>query len=158
LGTGERAKEGCRSLTVTIQDHRIHRISSVLTTRGKTRAALRAGLFRQIGVGKSLKISDLPAIFRLDLTENSSLSHAADFRHGLLKDPHPIGVYNTHMNSREVLRRLQEDGWYPVGQKGSHLQLKHLSKPGRVTVPHPKKDLPKGTLASIERQAGLKLR
>jgi hypothetical protein len=50
----------------------------------QTRAALRAGLFSQIGVGKSRKISDIPTIFRLDLTENSSLSQAGDFHHGLL--------------------------------------------------------------------------
>jgi hypothetical protein len=55
-----------------------------LTARGKTRAALRTGLFRQIGVGKSRKISDIPSILRLDLTENPSLSQAGDFHHGLL--------------------------------------------------------------------------
>ncbi|QCI96706.1 type II toxin-antitoxin system HicA family toxin [Agrobacterium larrymoorei] len=43
-------------------------------------------------------------------------------------------------------------------RKGSHVQFKHASKPGRVTVPHPKRDLPIGTLKSIEKQAGLKLR
>jgi predicted RNA binding protein YcfA (HicA-like mRNA interferase family) len=36
-------------------------------------------------------------------------------------------------------------------------QLKHHSKPGRVTLPHPKKDLPKGTVKSIERQSGIRL-
>lgn len=59
------------------------------------------------------------------------------------------------MNSREVLKRLKADGWEVVAQKGSHMQLKHPVKKGRVTVPHPKRDLPKGTLKSIERQAGL---
>lgn len=62
------------------------------------------------------------------------------------------------MNSRDVLRLLKADGWVEVTQKGSHLQLKHPSKPGRVTLPHPKRDLAIGTLISIERQAGLKLR
>lgn len=60
------------------------------------------------------------------------------------------------MNSREILRRLKADGWYEVAQEGSHVQLKHPSKPGRVTVPHPKKDLPLGTVRSIEKQSGLK--
>jgi len=32
------------------------------------------------------------------------------------------------------------------------------TKPGRVTVPHPEKDIPIGTLCSIEKQAGIKLR
>lgn len=40
---------------------------------------------------------------------------------------------------------------------GSYVQLKHPTKPGRVTVPHPIKDLPLGTLRSIEHQSGLKL-
>jgi len=45
-----------------------------------------------------------------------------------------------------------------VAQKGSHLQLKHPTKPGRVTVPHPRRDIPIGTLRSIEKQAGIRLR
>jgi len=58
-------------------------------------------------------------------------------------------------SSRELLRVLLEDGWEVVDQKGSHLQLKHPTKKGRVTVPHPKKDLPHGTAKSIFKQAGL---
>ena len=62
------------------------------------------------------------------------------------------------MDSRSVISALSKNGWLQVAQKGSHVQLKHPSKPGRVTVPHPKKDLPIGTLRSIEKQSGLKLR
>lgn len=62
------------------------------------------------------------------------------------------------MDSRDVIRRLKAWGWVEIGRKGSHVQLKHPEKPGRVTVPHPRKDLPAGTLGSIERQAGRKLR
>ena len=62
------------------------------------------------------------------------------------------------MNSRDVISALLKDGWYQVAQKGSHVQFKHPKKPGRVTVPSPRKDLPAGTLRSIERQSGLKLR
>ena len=61
------------------------------------------------------------------------------------------------MSSREVIRRLLDDGWFEVAQVGSHKQFKHAAKPGRVTVPHPKRDLPLGTLRSVERQSGLKL-
>jgi predicted RNA binding protein YcfA (HicA-like mRNA interferase family) len=61
------------------------------------------------------------------------------------------------MNSRELIRRLHEDGWFEVNQVGSHKQFKHETKPGRVTVPHPKRDLPVGTLKSIEKQSGIKL-
>ena len=62
------------------------------------------------------------------------------------------------MNSRLIIKILQKDGWFQVDQSGSHIQLKHPSKKGRVTVPHPKKDIPIGTLKSIERQAGIKLK
>jgi predicted RNA binding protein YcfA (HicA-like mRNA interferase family) len=61
------------------------------------------------------------------------------------------------MNSREVIRRLMDDGWFEVAQVGSHKQFKHASKGGRVTVPVPKRDIPVGTLKSIEKQAGIKL-
>ncbi len=62
------------------------------------------------------------------------------------------------MSSREVLKKLRADGWSKVSQAGSHVQLRHPSKSGRVTVPHPVKDLKPGTIASIERQAGIKLK
>jgi predicted RNA binding protein YcfA (HicA-like mRNA interferase family) len=62
------------------------------------------------------------------------------------------------MNSDDVIKRLTKDRWYEVNQAGSHKQFKHPTKRGRVTVPHPKRDLPTGTLKSIEKQAGIKLR
>lgn len=62
------------------------------------------------------------------------------------------------MNSRNILAKLEADGWVEVNRVGSHVQLKHPSKPGRVTVPHPKRDLPIGTLRSIEKQSGIRLR
>jgi predicted RNA binding protein YcfA (HicA-like mRNA interferase family) len=62
------------------------------------------------------------------------------------------------MNSRDVIRRLVDAGWFEVAQVGSHKQFKHAAKAGRVTVPHPKRDLPLGTLKSIEKQSGIKLR
>jgi len=62
------------------------------------------------------------------------------------------------MDSRDVLAALRADGWEQVTQKGSHVQLKHPVKSGRVTVPHPRRDLPIGTLRSIEMQAGIVLR
>ncbi len=60
------------------------------------------------------------------------------------------------MDSREVIRRLTADGWTLARTKGSHNQYRHPSKPGLVTVPHPKRDLPIGTLRSIGKQAGIK--
>ena len=61
------------------------------------------------------------------------------------------------MKFREVIRLLEDDGWEVVQQQGSHRQYKHLTKKGRVTVAgKPAHDVPKGTLASILRQAQLK--
>ncbi|MFZ3234634.1 MAG: type II toxin-antitoxin system HicA family toxin [Stellaceae bacterium] len=61
------------------------------------------------------------------------------------------------MTSTDVLRLLLTRGWYEVARRGSHVQLKHPHRSGRVTVPHPRKDLPIGTVKSIERQAGIEL-
>jgi len=60
------------------------------------------------------------------------------------------------MNSREIIKRFESDGWEEVSQKGSHKQFKHPFKIGRVTVPHPKRDFAVGTLRSIEKQSGIK--
>ncbi len=60
------------------------------------------------------------------------------------------------MKVRDVIRRLMDDGWIKVTQKGSHRQFKHPTKPGKVTVPgKPSDDLAEGTYRSILRQAGL---
>ena len=62
------------------------------------------------------------------------------------------------MTVREVLRRLHLDGWFFVGRRGSHRQLKHPTKPGRVTVSGKlRDDVPPGTLGSISKQSGLNL-
>lgn len=60
-------------------------------------------------------------------------------------------------SSRDVIRILKADGWYEVACVGDHHQFKHPAKPGRVTVTHPVKDIPTGTLKSIEKQAGIKI-
>ena len=57
------------------------------------------------------------------------------------------------MTSREIIRRLIADGWSLRNTRGSHYQFVHPEKPGRVTVKHPAKDIPIGTLRSIYRQA-----
>lgn len=63
-----------------------------------------------------------------------------------------------HMKSAAVIKLLEADGWREVRATGSHHHFKHPTKPGLVTVPHPKRDLPVGTLRSIEKQSGVKLR
>ncbi|MEF3061925.1 type II toxin-antitoxin system HicA family toxin [Ralstonia solanacearum] len=60
------------------------------------------------------------------------------------------------MNSANLIKQLRADGWQLVHVVGSNHQFKHPTKPGKVTVPHPKKDLPPGTVRSILKQAGLK--
>ena len=62
------------------------------------------------------------------------------------------------MKVREIIRLLEDDGWALVSQEGSHRQFKHATKSGRVTVSgNLGDDMPKGTLASVKRQAGLKV-
>jgi predicted RNA binding protein YcfA (HicA-like mRNA interferase family) len=60
------------------------------------------------------------------------------------------------MDSSSLKKMLEKDGWYIVRTKGSHHHFKHSEKKGIVTLPHPKKDVPKGTVNSILKQAGLK--
>jgi len=62
------------------------------------------------------------------------------------------------MKSRDVIKPLEAAGWKQVAQKGSHIQFKHATRSGRVTVPHPERDIPLGTLRSIEKQSGVSLR
>ncbi len=59
------------------------------------------------------------------------------------------------MKVRDIIRMLEEDGWYRVKAKGAHPQYKHPSKPGRVTISGKSSDdLAPGTLNSIFKQAG----
>ena len=59
-------------------------------------------------------------------------------------------------SSRKLIQILEQDGWVHVGTTGSHYHFKHATKPGKVTVPHPKRDLPPGTVRAIFKQAGLR--
>ena len=61
-------------------------------------------------------------------------------------------------SSREVIQLLNADGWYEVNCEGDHHQYKHPTKPGRVTVTHPRKDFPIKTLKSIAKQAGIEIK
>ncbi len=61
------------------------------------------------------------------------------------------------MDSRAVIRALEQDGWRLVRVRGSHHIFRHPERPGTVVVPHPRKHLPIGTLRQIERQSGVQL-
>lgn len=58
-------------------------------------------------------------------------------------------------SSRELIKLIESDGWFLVHTAGSHHQFKHPTKKGKVTIPHPNKDLPRNTVKSIMKQAGL---
>ncbi len=61
------------------------------------------------------------------------------------------------MKVREVIKLIEEDGWYLVRTRGSHRQFKHPTKSGLVTIAgKPSDDLAPGTLNSIMTQAQLK--
>lgn len=62
------------------------------------------------------------------------------------------------MRSSDIIKILKDNGWFIHNIRGSHHQLKHDSKEGKVTVPHPKSDLPIGTTKNIFKQAGLNWR
>jgi len=62
------------------------------------------------------------------------------------------------MDSRTVIAKLEAAGWREVRQKGSHKQFQHPTLPGTVTVAHPNKDIPIGTLRRIARDSGVDLK
>jgi predicted RNA binding protein YcfA (HicA-like mRNA interferase family) len=63
------------------------------------------------------------------------------------------------MKYRDLIKRLEKDGWSLERTSGDHQQFRHPTKPGTVTVPAGGKmgrDVPPGTLQSVLRQAGIK--
>ena len=61
------------------------------------------------------------------------------------------------MKVRDIIKMIEDDGWYIVATRGSHRQYKHPTKPGRVTIAgNLSHDVAQGTLNSILKQAKLK--
>jgi len=61
------------------------------------------------------------------------------------------------MKVRDIIKMIEDDGWYLVATRGSHRQYKHPTKPGRVTIAgSPNHDVAQGTLNSVLKQARLK--
>lgn len=58
-------------------------------------------------------------------------------------------------SSGEIIKILKKDGWYLLGSRGDHHYFKHNTKPGKITVPHPTKDVDPKTTKSIFKAAGL---
>ena len=65
-------------------------------------------------------------------------------------------IYNSWMNSKELIKALEKDGWVLRGSKGSHHVFNHPHKAGHITVPHPKKDLGIGLVQKLLKQAGIR--
>jgi len=58
-------------------------------------------------------------------------------------------------SSREIIKLLENNGWYLFEVRGDHYQFKHPVKKGKITVTHPKKDVPIGTVKQIFKQSGI---
>lgn len=65
-------------------------------------------------------------------------------------------IYNAWMNSKDLIKALETNGWVLRGSKGSHHVFRHPRKAGHITVPHPKKDLGIGLVQKILKQAEIK--
>lgn len=62
------------------------------------------------------------------------------------------------MKSKDIIKAIEAAGWVFARQNGSHRHFKHPTRKGVVTVPHPESDMSIGTIKSIEKQSGVKLR
>jgi predicted RNA binding protein YcfA (HicA-like mRNA interferase family) len=60
------------------------------------------------------------------------------------------------MKSSELIQILEKDGWYIFNIHGSHHQFRSPINHGKVTIPHPKTELPVQTVKNILKQAGIK--
>ena len=59
-------------------------------------------------------------------------------------------------NSRDIIHRLEREGWTLVRVTGSHHVFKSAVTDRTVVIPHPKKDLGKGLVHAIYKGAGWK--
>jgi predicted RNA binding protein YcfA (HicA-like mRNA interferase family) len=61
-----------------------------------------------------------------------------------------------NMNNKEIIKQFEANGWVLRGVKGSHHVFTHPSRPGHISVAHPKKDLGAGLVNKLLKQAGIK--
>jgi predicted RNA binding protein YcfA (HicA-like mRNA interferase family) len=57
-------------------------------------------------------------------------------------------------NSRNIMRRLEDEGWRLDRVRGSHHVFKNPKTGAIIVLPHPRKDLGPGLVRAIYRQAG----
>ncbi len=61
------------------------------------------------------------------------------------------------MKCSELYRLLTQNGWYSVSQKGSHVKMKHVNKPGVIIFPdHGNSEVGKGLEKKLLKQAGIR--
>ncbi|WP_128659682.1 type II toxin-antitoxin system HicA family toxin [Paenibacillus sp. 598K] len=60
-----------------------------------------------------------------------------------------------NITSRELIKLVEAHGWKLVEVRGSHHQFKHPTIPGKVTIPHPRREFSQKLIKSILKQAGL---
>jgi predicted RNA binding protein YcfA (HicA-like mRNA interferase family) len=75
---------------------------------------------------------------------------------GSVHDSHEVEPY-LDVRVGELVRLLEQDGWYAVRQAGSHCVYRHPTKQGQLVVPiQCGKEIATGTLQNILKKAGLK--
>lgn len=62
------------------------------------------------------------------------------------------------MSSREIIEALKKAGWFLHSTQGDHHHFKHPTMPGKVTVPHPAKDIHLNVVKNVEKMSGLLIR
>ena len=65
-------------------------------------------------------------------------------------------TYSVPISGKKIVKLLKKRGWDEVSQSGSHVKLKKGKKTTIVPV-HGSKDIPRGTIKSIEKQTGEKI-
>lgn len=62
------------------------------------------------------------------------------------------------MNGKQIIKRLQKEGWVLIKTNGSHYMMQNIELNKKVPIPvHSSKDIKIGTIKSIEKQTGVKL-
>ena len=90
---------------------------------------------------------------RIDLIHTMVCFLVARIGVSVYKDTQKGGAMELETNSRKLLKVLKDAGFEEVSKRGSHLKLRKENR--TVILPHPKKDLPLGTVRSIYEKAGL---
>jgi predicted RNA binding protein YcfA (HicA-like mRNA interferase family) len=87
-----------------------------------------------------------------DISTGRALYHGTVIVSGYFGSMPPL----PRVTGRDLKRALGKLGWELVRQKGSHAQLKHPSRDGRVTIPlHAGETIGPGLLRSILNDAGI---